>query len=265
VDNSAAIRKTSVFTRLVRCARLTFHLFVGLYIIARHFPKQTKKRHAKEVRRWSRQILAILGIRARAIHLPVNWPARCMLISNHVSWIDVFAILSVRPSVFVAKAEIRSWPFIGTLVAQVGTLFIERGSRLDARRANERIVTALESGTIIAVCPEGATNATDTLLKFHPALFQPAIDARAVLQPVAIRYFDAAGQPSMAAAYVGTRSLVGSIWSIATEPRMTVELRFGTPTDASEGDRRALAVASREQIGELLKTATHTTERRWAH
>lgn len=250
---NVAIAKTSIATRVSRLARLMFHLYRGLYILLRHFPHQTERRHGKEIRRWSRQLLAILGMRARTINMPLAWPARCMLISNHISWVDVFAILSVRHCVFVAKSEIRDWPFIGRLVAEVGTLFIERAKRSDARRANARIAAALNDGRIIAVCPEGTTNATHQLLRFHTALFQPAIEARATLQPVGLRYFDAAGHPSSAAAYIGDQTLLGSIWAIAGEPRMMIELRFGPTVDATGGDRRGLAEKTRTIVGALLE------------
>lgn len=182
-----------------------------------------------------------------------------MLIANHISWLDIFAILSVAPCVFVAKSEIRAWPLIGRLVTMVGTLYIERGRKSHARRTNESIVAALRAGTIIAFCPEGTTTDGARLLHFHRALFQPAIDAEATLQPVALRYLDAQGTFTRAAAYVDDMSLVASIWSIASEPRMSVELRFTDAVVATGADRRALA----EQTHTLVSVALglHTLDK----
>ena len=44
-----------------------------------------------------------------------------MLVANHVSWLDIFAINSLATSAFVAKAELRRWPVAGWLAALAGT------------------------------------------------------------------------------------------------------------------------------------------------
>lgn len=247
----AALRPVPIFARLARVARLVLHLFRGLFILYTSFPKFTARQRTQAIRRWSRQLLATLNIRVACVEEPAEWPARCMLVTNHVSWLDVFAILAVAPCVFVAKSEIRRWPLVGRLVTLVGTHYIERGKGRHAHKIGRDIADAIESGTMIGLCPEGTTTDGDRLLKFHTALFQPAIDARAALQPAAIRYVDAHGQRTKAASYVDAHTLVGSVWRIAGEPRMTVELRFGAPLPAEGYNRRDLARDAREAIAAL--------------
>ena len=232
------VERTPLVTRITRIARLTALLFRGLYTISLHFPRRTRAQREREIRRWSRELLSLLHVRVRCVNEPAEWPRGAMIMMNHISWLDIFAILSVVPCVFVAKSEIRSWPFVGRLVEGVGTLFIERGKKSHARRMNERIVAALDEGRVIAVCPEGGTSRGDHLRPFHAALFQPAINARSTLQPVALRYLDREGAQSFAAAYVDGVSLLDSIWKIASEPRMTIEVRFGAPIMAADGEHR---------------------------
>lgn len=261
-SSSARVRgshRTPIGTRLSRIVRLTAHLFRGLAILTFRFPALDARHRAQTIRRWSRQLMAILHVRVRCIDEPHEWPARTMLIANHVSWLDIFAILSVVPSVFVAKSEIRGWPFIGRLVAMSGTIFIERGSRRHARTANDRIAEALREGTIVAFCPEGTTTDGTHLLKFHAALFQPAIVAEATLQPVALRYRDRHDAPTLAAAYVGDMSLLDSILAISAEPRMSVELRFTEPIVATGGERRALAALAHERVSRALASGSPHT------
>ncbi len=86
---------------------------------------------------WSRRLLAILRVRVAAHNAPAIRPERCQLVANHVSWLDIFAVYAVAPSLFVAKSDIRGWPVVGALVARVGTLFIERGNRRHARATND--------------------------------------------------------------------------------------------------------------------------------
>ena len=246
--------QTPFTLRVTRVARLTWLLLVGLYIIAVRFPRLTMAQRERVIRSWSRRLLAILHIRVRCMNEPERWPRSgdgghgAMIIMNHISWIDIFVILSLVPCVFVAKSEIRSWPLVGRLVAGVGTLFIERGKKSHARRMNEQIVAALHGGHIIAVCPEGGTSRGDILRPFHAALFQPAINAETTIQPVALCYLDQRNQPTQAAAYVDDISLLGCIWNVAGEPRITVEARFAAPIAASADTHRRELVYATERL-----------------
>jgi 1-acyl-sn-glycerol-3-phosphate acyltransferase len=143
--------------RIARLARLVLHLIRGLWTTWLHFPRMAAPRREQAVRQWSRELLRILSITVRAERVPAALPARCMLVTNHISWLDIFVIDSLHPANFVAKSEIRSWPLVGWLCTRVGTLYIERGKRASVRRAKERITQALSAGVLIAVCPEGMT------------------------------------------------------------------------------------------------------------
>ena len=116
-----------------------------------------------------------------------------MLVLNHISWVDIFVINARSPATFIAKSEIRDWPFVGWLCTLVGTLYIERGKPSAAKKATAAIVAELRRNSLIAVFPEGTTTFGRNLEPFHAALFQPALDAEATLHPIALRYFDRAG------------------------------------------------------------------------
>lgn len=244
--------RTSRLTRVTRITRLVVHIFKGLYICARHFPKLDYNGHDDHIQRWSGELLSILSIRLNHQNTPAQWPERCMIVTNHISWVDVFVILASSPGVFVAKSDIAGWPVVGKLVSAVGTLYIAREKKSDVRRMNERIRETLQSGRRVAICPEGTTTHGDTLLRFHGALFQPAVDAEATLVPVALRYRDMHGAPTRAASYVGEVSLVSSVWSIATEPHIVVDVHFADPLLTTESDRRALVRACESVISQRL-------------
>jgi 1-acyl-sn-glycerol-3-phosphate acyltransferase len=234
-------RATPVPVRIARILRLVAHVARGIWIVRTRYARLSPAGQDDELRRWSRALLAILKVEVRCHNAPQTLPERCLLVSNHVSWLDIFAIYAVLPGLFVAKSEIRDWPVVGGLVRRVGTLFIERGSRRHARRTNERVVAALERGRLVAVCPEGTTTDGRSLRHFHAALLQPAIDARALVLPVALRFLDGDGAQTDAPIYVDDMSLAQSVWRIAATPGMTVELRFGPCVNAEAAHRRELA------------------------
>lgn len=246
---------TPLPVRVARLARLALHLAHGLWIVCTRYQRlPTGPRH-RELQRWSRRLLSILNVRVHAHDLPDPLPPRVMIALNHVSWLDIFAVYAVLPGVFVAKSEIARWPLVGTLVARVGTLFIERGSRGHARRMNERIAATLTAGEIVCVCPEGTTTDGRSLKAFHAALLQPALDAAAVVQPLALRYVDAAGEQTTVPAYVGEQSLMESMWAIASARRLGVELLFSPGIPAAGRHRRELARECENAIAGRLGVA----------
>ncbi len=245
-------RRAALADSFLRLARLGAHLAHGLWIVQTRYARLAPAEQDRRLERWSRKLLAILRVRVAAHNAPALIPERCLLVANHTSWLDIFAVYAVAPSLFVAKSDIRGWPLVGRLVARVGTIFIERGSRRHARVTNERIVAALASGRLVSVCPEGTTTDGRSLAHFHAALLQPAIDAGAAVLPVALRYRESAGAPTDAAAFVGEMSFVESIWQVARAPGLTVELRFAAAIDARDLHRRELAALARSVIAREL-------------
>lgn len=245
-------RRAALADSLFRLMRVGVHLAHGLWIVQTRYARLAPAEQDRTLEGWSRKLLAILRVRVATHNAPAVLPERCLLVSNHTSWLDIFAVYAVAPSVFVAKSDIRSWPVVGRLVARVGTLFIERGNRRHARATNERVATALASGRLVSVCPEGTTTDGRTVKHFHAALLQPAIDAGAAVLPVALLYRERDGAHTDAAAYIGETSLVESLWRIVREPGLDVELRFAAAIDARDRHRRELAALAREVIAREL-------------
>jgi len=239
--------------RILRIARLSAHVIRGLAIVWVQFPRMTSKQQDRTIERWSKKLLSILNVRVRPHNAPHPWPERTLLVTNHISWLDIFAIYAVAPGLFVAKSEIAQWPIVGSLVARVGTLFIERGRSRHARHTKERIGEMLATGRRVAVCPEGTTSDGTHVKRFHAALLQPAIDAGAIVQPIALRYTDPRGALTDAAAYIDDMSLAESLWRIASTRRMHVEIHFADPIDATGATRRELSATAHNAVAELVR------------
>jgi 1-acyl-sn-glycerol-3-phosphate acyltransferase len=247
-----AANRTPIALRLLRLTRLVLHLLRGLAIAWLLYPKLSEEERQVEKRRWSRTLLSILAVSVRERNAPKELPDRCMLVLNHISWVDIFVVDARFPATFIAKSEIRNWPMVGWLSTLVGTLYIERGKRSEVRRARQIIAAEIERGTLIAVFPEGITTFGRSLERFHSALFQPAIDAGATLQPVALRYLDSAGRHTDAAGYVGDTSLLETIWTIVSTRHMVVEFNLLAPISVRSQTRRSLAEKAEAAIAGAL-------------
>ena len=242
---------TSVVTRGLRFARVFAHLLQGLLIVALLFPFFSRARCRLEIRKWSAALMHVLGVKVHVHDAPVR--ARpLMLVSNHVSWLDIFALNSAIPMRFVAKSEIRRWPFIGWLSAKTGTLFIERGRRSDTARVNRLIAEAMLEGDVVAVFPEGTTSDGAQILRFHSSLLQPALIAGAVVQPVALRFTRGDGSLCTEAAFDGDKTLWQSLLQILAQRRIDAQLHFLPLLSGDVPHRRALADAAHAAIASRL-------------
>jgi 1-acyl-sn-glycerol-3-phosphate acyltransferase len=251
IQNPADIR-TPILIRLVRIARLILHAAHGLFILRLRYPRLSAGERHEVKRLWFQKTLSILSVSTRRHDAPRSLPPRCILVLNHISWLDIFVIGASHPATFIAKSEIRSWPLIGSLCTEAGTLYIERGKRAGALHARQAIADAIERGVLIAFFPEGTTSHGRSLGRFHAALFQPALDVAATLQPVALRYVDAAGMHTDAPAYVGESSFMDSVWTIVSTRGIVAELRLLEPLSAIGQTRRSLAENAETVIASAL-------------
>jgi len=227
------------------------HGVQGLVTTLCVFPLSSVERKRSLVQRWSARLLSLLHIDARE-HGRIEAPqGNVLVVSNHVSWLDIFVINAQQPARFVAKADLAHWPLVGTLVRGSGTIFIERTRRSDTRRVNERATQALLGGDVVVVFPEGTTTDGSGVLRFHASLLQPIIDSNGRVQPVALRYRDVAGGRSMAPTY-GDESFATSFWRVCGERRLFVDVTAMPAIVATAVPRRELARSAEDAIRTAL-------------
>ncbi|MDE2429008.1 MAG: 1-acyl-sn-glycerol-3-phosphate acyltransferase [Burkholderiales bacterium] len=229
--------------------RVFLHLLTGMLICAVIFPFSAAPTRERLIRRWSNQLLTICTVDVAFIdHSNGEIAERALIVSNHVSWLDIFVINTLHPCHFVAKSDIRSWPLIGWLCEKAGTIFLARGKQREVRRIYEGLVHEIQEGKRIAFFPEGTTAAQGTVLAFHANLFEAAIEARVPVQPYVVRYVDQQGRFHPAADFIGDMTFVESMRTILKASRMTAEL-IRLPAIQTEGaHRRQLAQEARAVV-----------------
>ncbi len=245
--------KTPIPVRVYRAVIVVLHLSAGWFEVGLLFPFYGKVRRHRAVGRWSARLLSALNVRPSVRGTPPMGANRAaVLVSNHVSWLDIQLIHSARHVRFVAKSEVRRWPLIGWLSANTGTLFIERGKGRHAARINQSIQAAFRQGDVVGVFPEGTTTDGRELSRFHASLLQPAVEEGALVYPVALRYLDETGNVNVNASYVGETTLAESLRMIFAEKIIHAELIFLPPIDAVGKTRRELAAQTQSAIAAAL-------------
>lgn len=152
-------------------------------------------------------------------------PPRGLIAANHISYLDVLVLASLRPCLFVAKSEVRKWPLIGTLCERAGVLFLDRTSMRAAAAANRAISDALRTGVTVVVFPEGTTSAGDTMLPLHAALFQSALDSSQPIIPAWITYRE---DERERIAYWGDATLFPHLFQLMRLREMQASVQFRT-------------------------------------
>lgn len=253
-----------------RAARLVVHLTYGA-LLATVYPSLQTSLQKRIMQRWSAELLTILHVRISVTgKMPLGEISGGMIVSNHISWLDVFVMSSILPMRFVAKSEVRRWPFIGWLCARAHTIFIERNKRSDTIRTNLQAVETLRQGGRMAIFPEGTTTDGSRVNHFHASLLQPAIDARTPIYPIALHYHDQANHPNLDAAYIDDMTFVESMWKILSSRDLHARVITTSALSTQVENRRVLALQAQHHIAQALaleppiaegdKAAAHITQ-----
>jgi 1-acyl-sn-glycerol-3-phosphate acyltransferase len=232
--------------RALRLARVGVHLAAGCALSALAYPLLPPGVRRAIRRAWARGLLDILSVRLVAPRAPLE--PGCLLVANHVSWLDAVVLNALQPVAVVAKSEARRWPLIGALMARNETLFAERRPCRSLLALNAEIGARLARGEPVAVFPEGTTTDGAGVRAFRPALFEPAVRAGHPVRAVALAYRGASGARAAEAAFIDDMSLWESLVRIAALPALQAEVHDCGVLAGRGLTRRAAAARAHARI-----------------
>lgn len=227
-------------------------LVFGILVELLAFPLCSMGRRRQAIAAWSRALLAACGIRLAADPRIATLAPGRMIVANHMSWLDIFAIDAIAPAAFVAKAEIRRWPLVGLLVSLAGTVFIERARRHAVHDAIGRLRERIRDGYPVAVFPEATTSDGRRLLPFHGNLLEAARGEGAEVLVLGLRYTDGGGGHAAEVEYIDEQTFLGSLWRILGARALCVEV-IHVDTIRFEGrNRQQVATEARLALSRCL-------------
>jgi 1-acyl-sn-glycerol-3-phosphate acyltransferase len=216
---------------------------------------------------YSRTVCALLGVRIRVVGTPPQ-DRSVLIISNHVSWLDVLVITATAPVVFVAKREVVHWPLIGWVARARGTVFVDRERRQKTAEANADIARFLAEGQSIVLFAEGTSSDGNRVLPFRSALVgalktalaQVNPGARIAVQPLSIGYTGVQGLPMgrqhrPVVAWYGDRNLLPHLKQFLRRRAVDVLLSWGDPIDEGIADRKAIVRSLESTVRALTAAA----------
>ena len=199
------------------------------------------------LRRWGRASLAILGCRVTVRGEPPRHPF--LLVSNHLSYVDIFLLSAFAPGRFVSKAEIRDWPVAGAMCRTVDIIFVDRGRRRDVTRVGEQIAAALAAGDSVILFPEGTSTPGDGVATLKPSLLAPAAAGELPVRWAVLRYETPPDEKPafLGVAWWGNMALTPHAPELLQLRRIDAELAFGAEP-LSGSNRKELAKDLHERM-----------------
>jgi lyso-ornithine lipid O-acyltransferase len=233
---------------LRRVLRAVALVFVLALCILRYWLKRLRGPLTLEMRAlWLQQsaitVLKCLGIGSQVEGHP---PACGLVVSNHLSYLDIIIISAAMPCFFVAKMEIGGWPFFGKAARTGGTIFLDRSSLASAMSVADQITERLHLPIPVLLFPEGTSTDGAQVLRFHSRLIDPATTAGAPITAAAIRYVLEGGKKERELCWYGEESFTAHLWKVLGVAGFSAHLHFGEPKIYP--DRRTAADQTRAEI-----------------
>ncbi len=183
-----------------------------------------------------------------------------LLVSNHVSWADIPVLSAVLPVCFVAKAEVASWPFFGTLARLQRSVFIDRKRRHKTAKSRDELTERLALGDALVLFPEGTSHTGKDVLEFKSSYFGAAEDQDIPVVPVVLAYHKLHGLPVTgrqrpSLAWYGDMDLLPHLWDFLKQGSVQVTVRFLEPLP--KANRKILAAEAERRIRASLVEILH--------
>lgn len=251
-----------IFRRIRRAVALVFALSAVFlsYWVRRIRGPLTMEQRALWLQGACRRVMTSLGIHYRVHGAP---PSYGLVVSNHLSYLDILIISAAMPCFFVAKIEIGGWPFFGKAAQAGGTIFLDRSSRESAMSVADIMGERLKLPIPVLLFPEGTSTDGSDVLPFHPRLIDPATSGGFQITAAAVRYTIEGGVPERELCWFGDTEFLPHMLKTLGTPGFSAEVTFGEPKFYT--DRRIAADSTRDEIvamrnGELEPETTEVLQ-----
>ncbi len=212
--------------------------------------------------KYHRFVCRLLGIRVH-IQGRLETGRPVLLVSNHVSWLDIPALSTIAPVCFVAKSEVGGWPFVSLLAKLQRSVFVDRARRTLVKDKAGEISERLAEGDNIVLFAEGTSSDGNRVLPFRSSLFSAAALAAGsgndktpdvAVQTVAISYTHLHGLPILRherplIAWYGEMDMLSHAWNVLKSGPLDVTVKIGDAVPLSSlRDRKQLAAFSEARV-----------------
>ena len=198
---------------------------------------------------WAKRLLRILRIKITLTGEVLKFLSKdtYLIVSNHISWLDIPVIFSLKPITFVSASEVKTWPIIGILAKISGAIFVDRNRKSSLveviQAMNHHFKNEKQS---ICIFPEGITSNGYQVLPFKSNLFQSAFESNKLILPLSIKYKEN-NVLTNRTSFHGSTTLFQSFKRVAKSNLIEVVVDIGHPVKPTQS-RKDLSLKIQEAI-----------------
>lgn len=227
---------------------MAFHLLLAVILCLVMIVLPKNIRHMI-IQYWAKRLLRILKIKITLSGEVLKFLGKdsYLVVSNHISWLDIPVIFSLKPMTFVSASDVKTWPIIGMLAKISGAIFVERNRKSSLveviQAMNHHFKNEKRS---ICIFPEGVTSNGYQVLPFKSNLFQSAFESNILLLPLSIKYKEN-NVLTNRTSFHGSTTLFQSFKRVAKSNLIEVVVDIGRPIKPSQS-RKDLSLKIQEVI-----------------
>lgn len=191
---------------------------------------------------WCQGVCRALAVKVEVRGEPPRHP--CLLVCNHLGYLDIPVIGSQVGTLFVSKSEVADWPIVGHLATRASTIYVERARKRGLPDVNAQIRAALERGDGVVIFPEGTSSGGASVLPFRPSLLAAAAELSLEVRMARLSYATGPRDPdaSQSVCWWGEMTFVPHVLALLHLDEIRASLTFVAESVAAE-DRKDLAQA----------------------
>jgi len=247
--------------KLLICTCLIAGYLVSALVIKfklRRDPLARRRAFIENSHRYCRRMAKNLQIHTTVKGRPVA-ESNFLYVGNHMGFVDILAVSSIFPALFITSHEMRETPLLGTLCEMAGCLFVERRSRTRIINELDNLKEALEQGFNVVLYPEATSTNGEAVLPFKKTLMMAGPRARRPIQPGCINFHEINGEDFNlrsrdSVCWYGDMSFVAAMWNTFTASSIKVELEFLEPLlEGPEADRNHVALKAHSLVSSRFR------------
>lgn len=174
---------------------------------------------------------------------PISADEQCLLVGNHVGFIDIVCLVAIQPAVFITSTDMKNTPLLGQICDLGGCTYVNRRSRMKIHDELKDVVNVLKQGFRVVLYAESVASNGEQVLPFKKTLMMSAGIAQKPIRPFVFNFRKANNEPVRFEhrdhlCWYGDQTFLPAIWRSLQLDSAVCEIEFLPLVHATEDDNR---------------------------